>query len=59
MHGSKIKIPSKNVVKQRCAEEFNFGVKPKIMLEVFIFLYLGIVRSTLPPLANLAPPLTV
>jgi hypothetical protein len=27
MHGSRSKIPSKNVVIQRCAEGFNSGVK--------------------------------
>jgi hypothetical protein len=26
MHGSRSKIPSKNLVSQRCAEGFNFGV---------------------------------
>jgi hypothetical protein len=27
MHGSRSKIPSKNLVRQRCAEEFNSDVK--------------------------------
>jgi hypothetical protein len=27
MHGSRTKIPRKNLVRQRFAEEFNFGVK--------------------------------
>jgi hypothetical protein len=27
MHGSRSKIPSKNFVRQRCAEEFISGVK--------------------------------
>jgi hypothetical protein len=27
IHGSRSKIPSKNLVMQRCAEGFNFGVK--------------------------------
>jgi hypothetical protein len=27
MHGSRSKIPSKNIVRQHCAEGFNFGVK--------------------------------
>jgi hypothetical protein len=27
MHGSRRKIPSKNLVRQRCAEVFNSGVK--------------------------------
>jgi hypothetical protein len=27
MHGSRSKIPSKNLFRERCAEEFNSGVK--------------------------------
>jgi hypothetical protein len=27
MHGSRSKIPNKNLVRQRCAERFNCGVK--------------------------------
>jgi hypothetical protein len=27
MHGSRSKIPSKNLVRQRCAERFNSGVE--------------------------------
>jgi hypothetical protein len=27
MHGARSKIPVKNLVKQRCAEGFNFGVE--------------------------------
>jgi hypothetical protein len=27
MHGSRSKIPSENLIKQRCAEGFNSGVK--------------------------------
>jgi hypothetical protein len=33
MHGSRSKIPGKNIVKQRCAGGFNSGVKGLIMSE--------------------------
>jgi hypothetical protein len=41
MHGSRSKIPSKNLVKQRCAEGFNFGVKKlKVINKIKIYIKL-------------------
>jgi hypothetical protein len=39
MHCSRSKIPSKNLVRQRCAEGFNFGVKGlMVQLRVIAFI---------------------
>jgi hypothetical protein len=35
MHGSRSKIPSKNLVMQRCAEGFNSGVKVLNVIQHF------------------------
>jgi hypothetical protein len=36
MHGSRIEIPSKNLVMQRCAEGFNSGVKGLKTFHIFL-----------------------
>jgi hypothetical protein len=43
MYGPRSKIPSKNVVRQRCADEFNSGIKRLIhvfSLSSILFIYL-------------------
>jgi hypothetical protein len=36
VHGSRSKIPSKNLFRQRCAEGFNFGVKMLMNVHCFV-----------------------